>query len=119
MFGFRVGSIELTVVSDGTMPLPAEALFPKGKRNEWESAIPRDANGQFVAGLNSLLVRTGNQTIVVDTGASNKAGAPRRAPGELLDNLKSLGVEPGDVDLVILTHGHWDHYGWNTREVNG
>jgi glyoxylase-like metal-dependent hydrolase (beta-lactamase superfamily II) len=70
------------------------------------------------------LVRTPKQVILIDTGAGNDKDRPNlpslnRLNEPFLDRLKQAGVCPEDVDLVLLTHLHVDHVGWNTKEVDG
>jgi glyoxylase-like metal-dependent hydrolase (beta-lactamase superfamily II) len=69
-------------------------------------------------------VRTGKETILIETGIGNKL--PDRMvkfygqPAKLLENLASAGVGPEDIDIVINSHLHFDHCGWNTvRDKNG
>jgi glyoxylase-like metal-dependent hydrolase (beta-lactamase superfamily II) len=70
------------------------------------------------AGLNSLLVRTGKKNILIETGIGNKLPEKLvqiyKQPAKLLDNLHAAGVAPEDIDIVINTHLHFDHCGWNT-----
>jgi glyoxylase-like metal-dependent hydrolase (beta-lactamase superfamily II) len=75
--------------------------------------------------VNVVLARTGDTTVLVDTGL----GPPPRefmpeADARLPDELARLGVEMGHVDLVVHTHLHVDHIGWdgafpNARYVVG
>jgi glyoxylase-like metal-dependent hydrolase (beta-lactamase superfamily II) len=68
--------------------------------------------------LNSVVVRTGQHTVLIETGIGNKL--PERLikifgqPAKLLDNLNAAGVSPEDIDVVINSHLHFDHCGWNT-----
>ncbi|HET7209112.1 MAG TPA: MBL fold metallo-hydrolase, partial [Terriglobales bacterium] len=70
------------------------------------------------AGLNSVLVRTGKQNVLIETGIGNKL--PERMvkiygqPAQLLDQMNAAGISPEDIDIVINTHLHFDHCGWNT-----
>src|SRR4029077_19596814 len=70
------------------------------------------------AGLNSLLVRTGKHTVLVETGIGKKLSDKMvkiyGQPAKLLENLAAGGVSPEDIDIVINTHLHFDHSGWNT-----
>ena len=70
------------------------------------------------AGLNSLLIRTGKQNVLVETGMGNKLSERMikfyGQPAQLLTNLAAGGIAPEDIDIVINTHLHFDHCGWNT-----
>ena len=86
----------------------------------WEPKHPSDSLNRVLLRLNCLLVRDGDHTILVDTGVGSKM-APRTRDlmgisraGELTARLAEHGVEPGQVDLVINTHLHFDHAGGNT-----
>jgi glyoxylase-like metal-dependent hydrolase (beta-lactamase superfamily II) len=84
----------------------------------WSKKATPDELNRLDAGLNSLLVRTGEKNILIETGIGNKL--PERLvqiykqPSKLLDNLNAAGVAPEDIDIVINTHLHFDHCGWNT-----
>jgi glyoxylase-like metal-dependent hydrolase (beta-lactamase superfamily II) len=73
--------------------------------------------------LNSLLIRTGKQNILVETGIGNKLSEKMvkvyGQPAQLIENLAAGGVSPDDIDVVINTHLHFDHCGWNTVRGNG
>ena len=113
-----LGDFELTVVSDGTYFLDAGAFFGVVPKAMWSKKVTPDAQNRLDAGMNSLLVRTGKKNILIETGIGNKL--PDRMvqiykqPAELLDNLHAIGVAPEDIDIVINTHLHFDHCGWNT-----
>ncbi len=70
-------------------------------------------------GLNSLLVRSQGKLVLIETGVGDKEGHRRQASpaseGTLLDELAALGVQPDEIDVVINTHLHADHCGWNTK----
>src|SRR6266550_2861525 len=113
-----LGDFELTVVSDGTYFLDAGAFFGVVPKTMWSKKVTPDEQNRLDAGLNSLLVRTGKKNILIETGIGNKL--PDRLvqifkqPAQLLDNLHAAGVAPEDIDIVINTHLHFDHCGWNT-----
>lgn len=113
-----VGDFELTVVSDGTYFLDAGAFFGVVPKTMWSKKAAPDELNRLDAGLNSLLIRTGSQNILVETGIGNKMPEKLvqiyKQPAQLLDNLHAVGVAPEDIDIVINTHLHFDHCGWNT-----
>jgi len=114
----NLGDFELTVVSDGTYFLDGGAFFGVVPKTLWSKKVTADDQNRLDAGLNSLLIRTGDKNILVETGIGNKL--PERLvqifkqPAKLLDNLHGAGVAPEDIDIVINTHLHFDHCGWNT-----
>jgi glyoxylase-like metal-dependent hydrolase (beta-lactamase superfamily II) len=84
--------------------------------------VEADERNYVQAGLNSLLIRTGKQNIVVETGMGNKLSERMvkfyGQPARLFANLAAGGVAPEDIDIVINTHLHFDHCGWNTVRDN-
>jgi glyoxylase-like metal-dependent hydrolase (beta-lactamase superfamily II) len=113
-----LGDFELTVVSDGTYFLDGGAFFGVVPKTMWSKKVTPDEKNRVDAGLNSLLVRTGDKNILIETGIGNKLSEKLvqiyTQPAKLLDNLHALGVAPEDIDIVINTHLHFDHCGWNT-----
>jgi glyoxylase-like metal-dependent hydrolase (beta-lactamase superfamily II) len=113
-----LGDFELTAVSDGIYPLDGGGLFGVVPKTLWERKVMADEKNLVQVGLNSIVVRTGSQTVLIETGVGNKL--PERMvkiygqPAQLLDNLSAAGIAPEDVDIVINSHLHFDHCGWNT-----
>ncbi|MGH9603842.1 MAG: MBL fold metallo-hydrolase, partial [Terriglobales bacterium] len=109
----------LTVLSDGQYRLDGGAFFGVVPRMLWEKKVPPDEKHRVRAGLNSLLVRTGEHTVLIETGIGSKLDDRMRRiyshEPQLMQNLAAAGVAPGDVDIVINTHLHFDHCGWNTE----
>ena len=113
-----VGDFELTIFSDGNYYNDAGAMFGIIPKPLWSRKVACDDKNRVVLGLNSLLIRGGKQTVLVDTGIGNKFDERTRKVYEpetrLLDNLTAGGVAPDAIDVVINTHLHFDHCGWNT-----
>ena len=113
-----IGDFELTAISDGTYHLDGGAFFGVVPKVMWERRVKADEKNLVPSGLNSVVVRTGEKTVLIETGIGNKL--PDRMvkiygqPSELLNNLSAAGISPGDIDIVINTHLHFDHCGWNT-----
>jgi glyoxylase-like metal-dependent hydrolase (beta-lactamase superfamily II) len=124
MHRMTLGSFELTAFSDGTYPLDGGAFFGVVPKIMWSRKMEADEKNYVTAGLNSLLIRTGDQTVLVETGMGNKLSERMvkfyAQPARLIDNLAEGGVAPEDIDIVINSHLHFDHCGWNTvRDANG
>jgi glyoxylase-like metal-dependent hydrolase (beta-lactamase superfamily II) len=113
-----VGDFELTVCTDGTYKLDGGAMFGVVPKPLWEKRAAADDQNRILLGLNTVVVRTGEHTVVIETGVGNKQTAKLReihCNQELLpQSLAAAGVRPEEVDVVINTHLHFDHCGWNT-----
>jgi glyoxylase-like metal-dependent hydrolase (beta-lactamase superfamily II) len=113
-----LGDFELTIVSDGTYFLDGGAFFGVVPKTMWSKKVTPDELNRLHAGLNSLLVRTGGKNILIETGIGNKLPEKLvqiyKQPAKVLDNLHATGLAPEDIDIVINTHLHFDHCGWNT-----
>jgi len=124
MHRLTLGDFELSIFSDGTYPLDGGAFFGVVPKVMWAKKVTADDKNYVTAGLNSLLIRTGSETVLVETGMGNKLSERMikfyGQPAKLLDNLAAGGVAPEDIDIVINSHLHFDHCGWNTvRDRNG
>ena len=112
-----LGDFELIAVSDGTYHLDGGGMFGVVPRSLWERKVKPEGN-LVPLGLNSVVIRTGSQTVLIETGVGNKLSERMvkiyGQPAELLDKLAGAGVAPEDVDVVINSHLHFDHCGWNT-----
>ena len=123
MHRLTLGDFELTAVSDGTYRLDGGAFFGVVPKVMWEKKVEADAENYVPVGLNSVVVRTGQHTVLIETGIGNKL--PERLikifgqPAKLLDNLNAAGISPEDIDVVINSHLHFDHCGWNTMIKDG
>ena len=118
MPSLTLGDFELSIFSDGTYPLDGGAFFGVIPKIMWSRKVVADEKNYVQSGLNSLLIRTGKKNILVETGMGNKLSERMvkfyGQPARLLTNLAAGGVAPEDIDIVINTHLHFDHCGWNT-----
>lgn len=109
----------------------ALTFFPTLARDVLEEnrswLVPRyiDANDKIVLCVQSYVVKTPGQTILIDTCVGNHKPRPTRPFWHMMDsdryakNLAAAGLTVEDIDLVMCTHLHTDHVGWNTRLENG
>lgn len=114
----HLGRFELTVCTDGSYRLDGGAMFGVVPKTMWQKRAPADDLNRILLGLNSVLVRTGSHTVLIETGIGNKQSAKMR---DILQNqellpasLTAAGVHPDEIDVVINSHLHFDHCGWNT-----
>jgi glyoxylase-like metal-dependent hydrolase (beta-lactamase superfamily II) len=116
-----VGSVELVPLLDASGTLGRlDELYPGSAPHAWESY--RELYPEVFAGdswcvrCTCYLVRSAGTTVLVDTGAGPPGlwDIELEREGGLLPALRARGVEPADVDVVLTTHVHIDHVGWNT-----
>ena len=111
--------------------LEAETLFPDATLDQIRATdAARDSRlfdpkrNLLVMSFHSIVVRTPRLTILVDSCVGNDKPRPRnpkfhQRQGSYLEDLAATGLSPEDIDIVMCTHLHADHVGWNTRLENG
>jgi glyoxylase-like metal-dependent hydrolase (beta-lactamase superfamily II) len=109
---FKHGAFEVTVVSDGHLVLPASLLGPDAPRAELEALLKSVGQGpdQVQPAANVTLIRSGSETILVDTGSGANF---QPTAGKLAENLEAAGIDKSKVTHVVFTHAHPDHL-WGT-----
>jgi glyoxylase-like metal-dependent hydrolase (beta-lactamase superfamily II) len=112
-YALRIGEIDVLVVSDGVLPLPTAMLahnIDPAVRAAWlkDMFLPPDA---FDWALNVVVVRSGDQTILVDAGLGSDPDLHLPRAGQLIKRLEAAGIDLGSVTDVVLTHMHMDHVG--------
>jgi glyoxylase-like metal-dependent hydrolase (beta-lactamase superfamily II) len=112
-YAVRVGDIEVLVVSDGVLPLPTQMLGHNAEpaaRGAWlkDMFLPQDA---FDWALNAVVVRSGDQTILIDAGLGSDPDLHLPRAGQLVKRLEAAGIDLASVTDVVLTHMHMDHVG--------
>jgi len=119
----NLADFELTAVSDGLYRLDGGAFFGIIPKSMWSKKVQADENNLVPVGLNSIVVQTGKQTVLIETGIGNKLSEKMQMiygqPAKLLENLSAAGVSPEEIDIVINSHLHVDHCGWNTIRQDG
>jgi glyoxylase-like metal-dependent hydrolase (beta-lactamase superfamily II) len=120
-YRFKVGALECLAVCDGTFkyappmfPPPAHFLFSDAPSELLDDKlrglnIQRENWAEWTSPYICAMINTGRHRVLVDTGA----GGLGPETGRLLQNLRAEGIQPGDIDTVVLTHGHADHVGGN------
>jgi glyoxylase-like metal-dependent hydrolase (beta-lactamase superfamily II) len=117
----RLGDIEIRHIHSGNFYLDGGAMFGVVPKPLWEKKSPPDSRNRIRLAANSLLVRAGNENILIETGNGTKWTPKLRdiyaidEGDPLTQNLATAGVSPSQVDLVINTHLHFDHSGGNTK----
>jgi glyoxylase-like metal-dependent hydrolase (beta-lactamase superfamily II) len=112
-YRYKVGDIEVTVVTDGANRLPITDEFVINVKKEEVNAALAEAfmePGVFVGPYNPVVLNTGSKLVVVDTGTGEAAfTASKGQTGQLLINLAAAGIDAKAVDTVLISHYHGDH----------
>jgi glyoxylase-like metal-dependent hydrolase (beta-lactamase superfamily II) len=121
----HLGAWAVSIVSGGTFRLDGGSMFGTVPKVLWDKVCPADADNMILLGTNCLLlqgdVEGRRRVILVDNGNGDKepdsfmARFKFEGRGVLERSLAREGVTPADIDLVVLTHLHFDHAGGSTR----
>lgn len=131
--GFALGDVTIQRIIEGESPLfDPLTFFPTltkdllEENRAWLEPFALDpATGKLILCIQSWVVRTKHHTILVDTCVGNDKDRPnhpfwnRMRSDAYMRGLAALGLTVDDIDIVMCTHMHVDHVGWNTRLENG
>jgi glyoxylase-like metal-dependent hydrolase (beta-lactamase superfamily II) len=129
----KLGEVSVARIeeSHGPVGMTPEQFFPNSAERDWRDShdwlVPDHLGGAdnvVQVAMQTWALRSGGQTILIDTGIGNDKTRPAVPAWDhlslgYLDNLAAAGIKPADVDLVVNTHLHVDHIGWNTRLIDG
>ncbi|MBX5023965.1 MBL fold metallo-hydrolase [Rhizobium lentis] len=116
-YRFRVGEISATVLSDGLIGGPPRVYASDAPEAELQEVLrqaflPTD---HMTLNLNTLLIETGGRRILIEAGAGKTMGPNG---GRIFDNLAAIGLDPAEIDAIVVSHTHPDHVG-NLRSADG
>lgn len=118
--------MQIHVIDAGDFKLDGGAMFGVVPKTLWNKQIPADENNLCSWKMRCLLVNTGQQLILIDSGMGDKQDAKwqgyyfRHGDGDLIESIKKAGYSPTEITDVLCTHLHFDHCGgsvkWNTAK---
>ncbi|MFD5323477.1 MBL fold metallo-hydrolase [Streptomyces sp. NPDC127092] len=118
----QVGPYTVIALADGEGPFfsPRAEAFPDATAEQWAAADrldpgALDADGRWWLRFRAFAIRSDQGVTVVDAGigpVDGPAASWAPVPGVLPASLAAAGIEPSDVDSVVITHLHTDHVGW-------
>src|ERR1700746_994812 len=107
-YRFKLGTTEITVISDGTLAFPAETLW-LDRAEEARGLLTSTFQLPRPVGLeiNTILVNTGDKLVLIDAGCG--VDKFQKTTGRLLGKLSAAAYAPGYIDTILFTHFHFDH----------
>ena len=125
MQNLYLGQVTTTHIQGGFFRLDGGAMFGLVPKVMWQKKFPADDENRIQIGCNCLLVKTPDTLALIDTGYGTRLNEKSRKqfgvqPGPTLANsLLEYGAKPEDIDIVILTHLHFDHMAGCLLEKDG
>jgi glyoxylase-like metal-dependent hydrolase (beta-lactamase superfamily II) len=125
---WRIGAITVHRVHELTLTGMGRTVFADlppdiVPHTPWLAGAHADASGELLGSVHTFAVEIAGRKVLIDTGIGNDKTLPNPAWSGLgtpyLDRLAAAGFPPDSVDLVVNTHLHGDHIGWNTRLEDG
>jgi glyoxylase-like metal-dependent hydrolase (beta-lactamase superfamily II) len=119
----RFGDLTLTLVNGGNFRLDGGAMHGVVPKTIWSRLVSCDADNRVEYATNCLLVEGGGQRTLIETGNGDKFPAKERDiygidhDLSVEKNLHALGVAPESIDVVVMTHLHFDHSGGTTKRT--
>ncbi len=127
LYSYQLGAMTLTIISEGTVQVPAEIAFQGIDEEQWRPLVQTNAAGYLTYDMNIVHVAVENHSILLDTGIGESP--PLRTTttpsfsltqtANLLSCLASIGVQPDHITAVIFSHTHFDHIMGATVEQDG
>lgn len=117
-----VGSIRCHILSDGLHHADGGGFFGVVPRVMWQRIIEPDAQNIIPTDTRCMLIETATGPVLIDTGYGDKLDARSRARlgiddrnDRIVRQMRSIGIGPEEIAMVVLTHFHGDHAGGATR----
>lgn len=122
---WKIGDVTITRVVEAESPLPLVSLLPDAqpsalsRHESWLKPYFLDDEGQCLLSVPAFIVESSGKRIIVDTCFGehvNPYGQLEPISGDFLSSLSEAGFSKESIDVVLCTHLHFDHVGWNTMK---
>jgi glyoxylase-like metal-dependent hydrolase (beta-lactamase superfamily II) len=110
-----LGAFEISLIRDSVYWWDGGAYFGVVPKTLWSKKLPADELNRVPLAFNCYMIRTGDHTVLIETGGGDKMDVRARERMKLPPTPERLSIDPGSVDIVINSHLHWDHCGGNTN----
>eukprot|EP01025_Chloroclados_australasicus_P008510 TRINITY_DN1302_c4_g1_i1.p1 TRINITY_DN1302_c4_g1~~TRINITY_DN1302_c4_g1_i1.p1 ORF type:complete len:317 (+),score=38.14 TRINITY_DN1302_c4_g1_i1:116-952(+) len=112
VYNFMLGEMPCTIVNDGVQSLPMAGVYPNisEKAIEVNTGYLHHPTTTVNAYTNALLCQSGDKLVLIDTGSFKYIPGLPPDTGKLVEILQSIDVQPEDIDVILISHGHADHY---------
>jgi glyoxylase-like metal-dependent hydrolase (beta-lactamase superfamily II) len=113
----QLGEFELHTIHENRFWIDGGAMFGVVPRVLWQTLTRPDDRNRIALRANLVLIKTGDKNILVEAGLGDaipekwKVNYGVEGPSRMPAQLRQRGLEPGDIDMVIPTHLHFDHVG--------
>jgi glyoxylase-like metal-dependent hydrolase (beta-lactamase superfamily II) len=111
-YRYKVGNFEITQIADGALTVPLADGFVTNVSKDTALAAAEAAympKGKIINPFNPMVINTGSKLVLIDTGWGPGAGSPPPGVGLLQPNMSAAGIDPKQIDIVLLSHLHRDH----------
>jgi hypothetical protein len=126
---WTVGNVRITRIVEHEVPVELTGLLPDAtpdaleRHRSWLAPHFLNVDGRATLSIHGLVVESAGQRILVDTCVGDRTVAGyeefSRGARPFLRDLEAAGFPPASIDVVLCTHMHFDHVGWNTIRVDG
>lgn len=126
---FKVGLAKITPIFEIAASTVIQDIIPQATKEavlkiDWLQPYFVDQSGNLKAQVQAFVIESDGKSILIDACVGNNKPRPAwpewsNLQTDFLANLAVAGYKPAAIDIVVCTHLHYDHVGWNTKQIDG